>query len=97
MKYKIFISSVQKEFEQERKFIKQEIENDYILNRFFDVFIFEELSASGSPPEELYSEKAINSDIYIGLIGSDYGSILESGISPTDWNMIYIIKHIMMH
>ena len=31
MKYKIFVSSVRREFEQERKFIKQEIENDYIL------------------------------------------------------------------
>ena len=84
MKYKIFVSSVRKEFEHERKFIKQEIENDYILNRFFDVFLFEELSASGSSPVELYSEEAMNSDIYIGLIGSDYGSILESGISPTE-------------
>ena len=34
MKYRIFLSSVRREFEQERKFIKQEIENDYILNRF---------------------------------------------------------------
>ena len=84
MKYKIFVSSVRREFEQERKFIKQEIENDYILNRFFDVFLFEEESASGLSPKELYSEEVINSDIYIGLIGSDYGSILESGISPTE-------------
>ena len=84
MKYKIFVSSVIKEFEKERKFIKQEIETDYILNRFFDVFLFEEYSASGLSPEELYSEEVINSDIYIGLIGSDYGSILESGISPTE-------------
>ena len=84
MKYKIVVSSVIKEFEKERKFIKQEIETDYILNRFFDVFLFEEYSASGLSPEELYSEEVINSDIYIGLIGSDYGSILESGISPTE-------------
>ncbi len=84
MKYKIFISSVRQEFELERKFIKQEIENDYILNRFFEVFLFEDLSAKGMSPKELYSDEAINSDIYIGLIGSDYGSILESGISPTE-------------
>ncbi len=84
MKYKIFISSVRREFEHERKFIKQEIENDYILNRFFDVFLYEELSALGASPKEVYSEQAINSDIYIGLIGSDYGTPLESGISPTE-------------
>ena len=84
MKYRIFISSVQREFEQERKFIKQEIENDYVLSRFFNVYLFEEESASGLSPEKLYSEEVINSDIYIGLIGSDYGNILESGISPTE-------------
>ena len=38
----------------------------------------------GASPKEVYAEEAINSDIYIGLIGSDYGSILESGISPTE-------------
>ena len=84
MKYKIFISSARKEFEYERKFIKQEIENDYILNRFFDVFLFEELSAQGDSPREVYSEEVINSDIYICLIGSDYGSVLETGVSPTE-------------
>ena len=84
MKYKIFVSSVRMEFEHERKFIKQEIENDYILNRFFDVFLYEELSALGASPKEVYSEEAINSDIYIGLVGSDYGTLLESGISPTE-------------
>ena len=84
MKYKIFISSARKEFEHERKFIKQEIENDYILNRFFDVFLFEELSAHGNSPKEVYSEEVVNSDIYICLIGSDYGSVLESGVSPTE-------------
>lgn len=84
MKYKIFVSSVRREFEHERKFIKQEIENDYILNKFFNVFLYEELSALGASPKEVYTEEAINSDIYIGLIGSDYGSILESGISPTE-------------
>ena len=84
MKYRIFVSSVRREFEHERKFIKQEIENDYILNKFFDVFLYEELSALGASPKEVYTEEAINSDIYIGLIGSDYGSILESGISATE-------------
>lgn len=84
MKYKIFLSSTRKEFEKERNFIKQEIENDYLLNRFFEIFAFEQRSASGDSPEKLYCEEVVNSDIYVGLIGSDYGSILESGISPTE-------------
>ncbi len=84
MKYKIFLSSVQKEFEQERLFIKQEIENDYLLNRFFEIFAFEKTPASEKSPQELYSQEVTDSDIYIGLIGSDYGNVLESGISPTE-------------
>ena len=84
MRYKIFLSSNQKEFEQERLFIKQEIENDYLLNRFFEIFAFENTSASEKSPQELYSREVTDSDIYIGLIGSDYGNILESGISPTE-------------
>lgn len=84
MKYKIFLSSTQQEFQNERLFIKQEIENDYILNRFFEVFAFEKSSASEKSPQELYSQEVVDSDIYIGLIGSDYGNVLESGISPTE-------------
>ena len=68
MRYKIFLSSNQKEFEQERLFIKQEIENDYLLNRFFEIFAFENTSASEKSPQELYSQEVTDSDIYIGLI-----------------------------
>lgn len=85
MKFKIFLSSTRKEFENERKYVKTEIENDFTLNQFFEVFTFEETSASGKNPVELYSHEVVNSDIYLGLIGSDYGSILESGISPTEY------------
>ena len=85
MKFKIFLSSTRQEFEKERIFIKQEIENDYLLNRFFEVSALEKNSASGQSPQDLYSQEVIDSDIYIGLIGSDYGSILDSGISPTEY------------
>lgn len=85
MKFKIFLSSVRNEFENERVYLKRKIENNFVLNRFFEVFTFEETSASGKNPVELYSHEVVNSDIYIGLIGSDYGSVLESGISATEY------------
>ena len=85
MRFKIFLSSRRDEFENERFYLKRKIEDDYILNRFFEVFTFEETSASGKDPVELYSHEVVNSDIYIGLIGSEYGTILESGISPTEF------------
>ena len=39
---KIFISSVQKEFESERKALAQYIRNDALLGTFFEVFLFKE-------------------------------------------------------
>jgi hypothetical protein len=38
---KIFISSVQKEFESERKALAQYIRIDALLGSFFEVFLFE--------------------------------------------------------
>lgn len=85
MKFKIFLSSNMAEFENERLYLKRKIESDYVLNKFFDVFSFEKGPASGNDPIEVYSHNVSNSDIYIGLIGSDYGNVLESGISPTEY------------
>lgn len=47
MKFKIFLSSPMGEFENERFYLKRKIEDDYVLNSFFEVFGFEETSASG--------------------------------------------------
>ena len=84
MFFKIFVSSNQNEFQKERDLIKNEIEKDTVLNNLFNVYTFERTPASPYSPEELYSEEVLNSDIYIGLIGSNYGSILDSGLSPTE-------------
>ena len=84
VRFKIFISSNRAEFLNERKLIKESIENDIILNRFFKVFSFEDEPASGKTPKQRYNDAVLESDIYIGLIGSNYGTVLESGISPTE-------------
>ena len=70
MKFKIFLSSNRQEFHNERRLIKEAIENDIILNRFFKIFSFEEEPASGKTPQNRYSEAVLESDIYIGLLGS---------------------------
>ncbi|MBR0471323.1 MAG: DUF4062 domain-containing protein [Methanosphaera sp.] len=80
----IFISSNQKEFLEERWIIKEEIESDYFLSKIFKVFIFENTPASGKTSQETYLDEIEKTDIYIGLIGSEYGTILDSGISPTE-------------
>jgi len=83
MKQKIFISSVQSEFKAERQALKNYIHGDALLNRFFDVFIFEDLPASERHPNRAYIEKVKNSDIYLGLFGNEYGSRSNKKISPT--------------
>lgn len=81
---KIFISSNQREFAEERKMIKEEIENDFFLGNLFEVFLFEDTPATGETAYNLYMETIEETDIYIGLIGSKQGNILDSGKSPTE-------------
>ena len=81
---KVFISSNQTEFETEREFIKNQFEEDFFLKSFFEVFLFEFSPSYGSSPEATFFEEVRKSDIYIGLIGSHYGTIKESGLSATE-------------
>ena len=46
MKYRIFISSVQRELAKERRAIADYIRKDALFSKFFDVFLFEEMPAS---------------------------------------------------
>jgi len=81
MKLRIFISSVQKEFLQERRELKDYIVGDPLLTRFFDVFLFEDLPASDRPANRVYVEEVGASDIYLGLFGNDYGKENVQGVS----------------
>lgn len=83
-KLRIFISSVQKELAAERRAIRNFVEGDALLRRFFDVFLFEDLPATGQRPDELYLAEIDQSAIYIGLFGDQYGYEDEAGISPTE-------------
>ena len=42
MKFRLFISSVQKEFAKERRAIASYIRKDAVFGKFFEVFLFEE-------------------------------------------------------
>lgn len=84
MKKRIFISSVQKEFQKERLELAAYFRNDPLLSEFFNVFIFEEVPALSLSPEKVYPNEVETSDIYLGLLGIDYGHEDENGISPTE-------------
>lgn len=84
MTFKVFISGNQGELEVERHAIKDAITNTGIIRQYFDVFIFEDVAAEGKDPVSRYLSEVKNSDIYIGILGKEYGSKSEDGLSPTE-------------
>lgn len=81
---RVFISSVQREFAEERQLLCKYIREDALLGKFFLPFIFEELPAINLSAPEAYLTEASTSDIYLGLYGHDYGYEDADGISPTE-------------
>src|SRR3989304_10631825 len=91
-RYKIFVSANQKELKEERLSVKEIIINNSTLREFFDVFLFEDLPAKGKPPASTYLKQVDNSDIYIGIVGNEYGVKGEDGLSPTEREFRRFIK-----
>ncbi|MDE2231529.1 MAG: DUF4062 domain-containing protein [Candidatus Omnitrophica bacterium] len=83
-KYRIFISAVQKELKEERRAVKSFIQNNFLLKDHFEVFLFEDAPAKSKPSQEAYLSKVGGSDIYIGILGQQYGLAGKGKISPTE-------------
>ena len=87
MTFRIFISSVQDEFAEERRRLKQWLTNDLFVSRFVEsVFLFEDVPSRGIPPQEVFLDEVKSSDIYIGFIGSQYygKASMKRGVSATE-------------
>ena len=84
MTYRIFISSVQREFAKERKALADYIRKDAILGRFFDVFLFEEVPAQERTSDDVYLGEVDSCDIYLGVLGRTYGNTDSAGVSATE-------------
>ncbi len=80
---RIFISSVQKELAEERAALRDYLQGDALLRRFFEVFLFEDMPAADRRADACYLEEAERSDIYLGIFGSEYGWQDADGLSPT--------------
>ncbi|MFZ1318961.1 MAG: DUF4062 domain-containing protein, partial [Candidatus Nitrotoga sp.] len=80
---RIFISSVQKEFAAERALLADYLRGDALLRRFCNVFMFENVPASGAEAWNIYLGEVERADVYIGLFGQEYGPEDEKGLSPT--------------
>ena len=80
---RIFVSSVQGEFAEERAALRDYVRGDVLMRQFFEVFLFEDAPASDRRPDELYLNEVEQSDIYVGLFGNEYGTEDDEGVSPT--------------
>lgn len=93
MVVKVFISSNQAEFSEERKFLYDELKKDSFFNETIDLFVFEEDSSKSIPSDEVFISAVEESDIYIGLIGQHYGNIYKDDVSATEYEYnAYISK-----
>lgn len=65
MKLRVFVSSVQKEFAEERRAVKEFLVHDPLLRRFIgDVFLFEDIPAVDRKPDDIYLDEVEKCDIY---------------------------------
>lgn len=83
-KYRIFISAVQKELKQERQAVKDFIGSDALLRKYFDAFLFEELPATSKSANATYLKEVDASDIYLGILGNEYGLQGADGLSAIE-------------
>lgn len=85
MQLRIFVSSVQKEFESFRRDLKAFLLGDAVLRRFVShVFLFEELPARDQRADRVYLGELEKSTVYLGIFGYEYGSEDGDGLSPTE-------------
>ena len=81
---RVFISSVQREFAQERRQLCDYIRTDSLLGQFFVPFIFEDMPATEVSAQKAYLSQAAECHIYLGIFGTQYGYEDADGISPTE-------------
>ena len=84
MRFKVFISSVQCEFAAERQMLAEYVRKDALLGKFFDVFLFEEEPACDVEARDLYLPEVERSDVYLGVLGAQFGNADADGVSPTE-------------
>ncbi len=91
--YQVFISSVQKELAEERRAVKEFILHDPLLSRFIsDVFLFEDIAAGDRKPDDIYLSEVAGCDIYLAILGNEYGWKNHKGKSPTELEFDHATK-----
>lgn len=81
---RIFVSSVQKEFTEERLALRDYLRGDALMRKSFEVLLFEDVPASERSPDNVYLDEVRRCDVYVALLGNEYGFEDAEGISPTE-------------
>lgn len=92
-KTRLFISSVQAEFAEERQMLFEYIMSDPLLGKFFEPFLFERLPAMDQKTDAIYLNEVQQCDIYLGLLGTQYGFEDAEGVSPTEREFDHATLH----
>jgi len=93
MKLQVFVSSVQKELADERRVVKDFILSDPLLSRFIDdVFLFEDIPAGDRKPDDIYLSEVEDRDIYLAILGNEYGRKNHDGKSSTELEFEHATK-----
>ena len=105
-RFNVFISSVQKEFAEEREALFQHFKTDALLSGFFDPILFERLPAKSQAPNKVYIDEVSQSQIYLGLLGVEYGyedehAFLQLSMSITmprlcNWSDGFFLKVVVL-
>jgi len=80
----LFISSVQKELQEERFAVRDFVHGNDLLRQFFRAFLFEDLPSMDRQADDAYLDAVGKSTIYVGLLGKAYGLEDDNGLSPTE-------------
>lgn len=74
----LFLSSVMREFKEARPILAAALED-----AGFTVRWFEEFGGTDDSPDSAYLTEVAGADIYVGVIGDEYGAMQRSGYSAT--------------
>lgn len=84
MKYKIFVSGVQKELKTERLAIRGMVEDDALLKDYFRVFLFEKAPAGSRSSKSVYLKEVRDCEVCIVIFGDEYGKVSRNKLSATE-------------
>ncbi len=77
-KYRVFLSSVQKELETERVAVAGSVSSDTVLSHYAEIVLFEKEPLSGRKVAKPYLDCLDTCDIYVLILDREYGNVQDT-------------------